>query len=174
MNDSFQKQYLPEFIYGGVDGVVTTFAIIAGVVGAQLSTEVVLILGSANLLADGFSMAVSNYLSAKSEHDLDAQTVQGVFHKAAFADGAVTFFAFVCVGFLPLIPFVGATMLALSRTETVVLSAVGALLAFGFIGFGKAYVMKKSTVWSIVETVAIGGAAAVIAFTVGYLLRGLA
>jgi hypothetical protein len=61
--------YLRDWIYGGIDGTVTTFAIVAGVVGANLSASVLLILGFANLLADGFAMAASNYTSTKSEHD---------------------------------------------------------------------------------------------------------
>lgn len=61
------QQYLGEFVYGGIDGSVTTFAVVAGSVGADLSASVVLILGFANLLADGFSMSVGAFLSAKSE-----------------------------------------------------------------------------------------------------------
>ena len=53
-------------MYGATDGAVTTFAVVAGVVGASLSPTIVLILGFANLLADGLSMAVGNYLSAKT------------------------------------------------------------------------------------------------------------
>lgn len=64
------EEYLGEFVYGGIDGVVTTFAIVAGSVGAGLSSSIVLILGFANLIADGFSMGVGAYLSAKSEKDL--------------------------------------------------------------------------------------------------------
>lgn len=61
--------YLRDWIYGGIDGAVTTFAIVAGVVGAELSVGIVLVLGLANLFADGFSMAASNYSGTKSEHD---------------------------------------------------------------------------------------------------------
>jgi VIT1/CCC1 family predicted Fe2+/Mn2+ transporter len=60
---------LGDAILGGIDGGVTTFAVVAGSVGGGFSDRVVVILGFANLLADGFSMAVSNYLSAKSERD---------------------------------------------------------------------------------------------------------
>lgn len=66
--DGYSK-YLPDFIYGGIDGSVSTFAIVAGVTGASLSPTIVLILGFANLFADGFSMAVSNYLSTKSKEE---------------------------------------------------------------------------------------------------------
>jgi len=63
------EQYVGDFVFGGIDGVITTFAVVAGVAGAQLSATVVLILGLANLLADGFSMGIGNYLSIKSEHE---------------------------------------------------------------------------------------------------------
>jgi VIT1/CCC1 family predicted Fe2+/Mn2+ transporter len=59
--------YVGDFVLGAIDGAVTTFAIVAGVSGAQLSNQVAIILGLANLLADGFSMAVSNYLGARAE-----------------------------------------------------------------------------------------------------------
>ncbi|MAE13681.1 hypothetical protein CMO92_03880 [Candidatus Woesearchaeota archaeon] len=68
--------YLPDFVYGGIDGAVTTFAVVAGVAGASLGAGVVLILGTANLIADGFSMAVSNYLSVKSEREYYNQLLQ--------------------------------------------------------------------------------------------------
>lgn len=60
---------LEDFVYGATDGAVTTFAIVAGVVGASLSPAIVLILGFANLFADGFSMAVGNYLATKSRRE---------------------------------------------------------------------------------------------------------
>jgi len=61
--------YLRDWIYGGIDGSVTTFAVVSGVAGAQLSPWIILVLGFANLFADGFSMAASNYLGTKAEHD---------------------------------------------------------------------------------------------------------
>ena len=70
-NSGFGKlqEYLKEFVYGGIDGAVTTFAVVAGGYGANLDTGILLILGFANLLADGFSMSVGAYLAAKSERD---------------------------------------------------------------------------------------------------------
>lgn len=58
-----------DFIYGSIDGAVTTFAVVAGVVGAGLSPGIILILGFANLFADGFSMAVANYQSSKARNE---------------------------------------------------------------------------------------------------------
>ncbi len=63
------QKYLGEFVYGGIDGSVTTFAVVAGSAGAGLDSSVILILGFANLFADGFSMSVGAYLSAKSERE---------------------------------------------------------------------------------------------------------
>ena len=61
--------YLRDFVYGGIDGAVTTFAVVAGTIGAALSPRVVLILGVANLIADGFSMAASDFLGTRTERD---------------------------------------------------------------------------------------------------------
>lgn len=60
------REYLGEFVYGGIDGSVTTFAVVAGSAGGGLDTKVVLILGIANMLADGLSMGIGSYLSTKS------------------------------------------------------------------------------------------------------------
>lgn len=65
----FLDKYLGEFVYGGIDGCVTTFAVVAGAVGAGLDTIIILILGFANLFADGFAMSVGAYLSTKSDRD---------------------------------------------------------------------------------------------------------
>lgn len=59
--------YLRDFVFGAIDGLVTTFAVISGVVGAALESRVIVILGVANLLGDGFSMAASNYLATRAE-----------------------------------------------------------------------------------------------------------
>jgi VIT1/CCC1 family predicted Fe2+/Mn2+ transporter len=69
-----KHSYLGDFVYGAIDGTVTTFAVVAGVAGARLDPTIALVLGLANLLADGFSMAVGNYLSTKSERQLVEQT----------------------------------------------------------------------------------------------------
>jgi vacuolar iron transporter family protein len=72
--------YLRDWIYGGIDGSVTTLAVVTGVAGAQLSYWVILVLGFANLFADGFSMAASNYLGTKAEHD-DWRRMERIEHR---------------------------------------------------------------------------------------------
>jgi VIT1/CCC1 family predicted Fe2+/Mn2+ transporter len=75
-----QHNYLRDWIYGGIDGSVTTFAVVTGVSGARLSPWVILVMGFANLFADGFSMAASNYLGTKAERE-DLQRLEAVEHR---------------------------------------------------------------------------------------------
>lgn len=63
------KKYIGEFVYGGIDGAITIFAVVVGAEGAGLGIAVVVILGLANWIADGFSMSVANFFSTKGEQD---------------------------------------------------------------------------------------------------------
>lgn len=65
-------RYIKSVVYGGLDGTITTFAAVAGVAGAALSPGIVLIIGIANLVADGLSMSIGDYLSSKSESEYEA------------------------------------------------------------------------------------------------------
>jgi VIT1/CCC1 family predicted Fe2+/Mn2+ transporter len=103
------RHYIRDIIYGANDGIITTFAVVAGVAGGALSPKAVLILGTANLLADGLSMGVGNYLSirsnesARAAQDLPEEEASPVRH------GFATFLAFALAGALPLVPYgVGA------------------------------------------------------------------
>ena len=65
----FGSEYIGDIVYGGLDGIITTFAVISSVMGAGLEISIVLIMGIANLLADGFSMSAGAFLSTKSEQE---------------------------------------------------------------------------------------------------------
>lgn len=71
-----QGSYVKSMVYGGLDGIITTFAVVAGVVGGALDLRVIIILGFSNLLADGFSMATGDYLSSKSEKEYEEHRKQ--------------------------------------------------------------------------------------------------
>ena len=151
-------KYLPDIILGANDGIITTFAVISGVVGASLSSSVILILGFANLLADGFSMGASNVLSRRSRTQEVLPSLSTVWWH-----GLATFIGFVIAGLIPLlaycipafttIQFEAATLLALSA-----LFVVGASRA-NFTGRG-----WFSSGW---EMLILGSAAALIAYAVG-------
>jgi len=81
-------QYIGDLVYGGLDGIITTFAVVSGVAGANLGTGVILILGLANLFADGFSMATGAYLSTKSEREYyEQERAREQWEVAHFPDG---------------------------------------------------------------------------------------
>ena len=69
-----KHSYLRDFVYGAVDGAVTTFAVVSGVAGAGLDPSIVIILGAANLIGDGFSMAAGNYLGTRAEQQVRDRT----------------------------------------------------------------------------------------------------
>lgn len=162
------KKYLPEFVYGSVDGVVTTIAIITGAIGAGLSAPIIFILGMANVLADAWSMGSSEYLSSLSEIDME-KTKEG--KEEALKKGLITFGSFVAVGLIPVIPFFITILLPSFADYDLTLSLILAFLAFIFIGYIGARVTKTSHRKSILRTVFVGTLAALISFGVGHFLR---
>lgn len=88
LNSQHGRTPLKDLIYGGIDGAVTTFAIVAGVEGAGLSPSIIVALGAANIVADGFSMAASNYSGTKAELDDRARIIEDeTRHIALYPDG---------------------------------------------------------------------------------------
>ena len=94
------KEFLSEFIYGSVDGLITTFSIVVSAIGAEFSNKVILILGVSNVLADGYSMGISRYLSSKAEKNQNLST------KNSIISGIITFISFVFIGILPITPYI--------------------------------------------------------------------
>lgn len=161
--------YVAEVIYGANDGIVTTFAVVAGVAGAALDPGIVLILGIANLLADGFSMGMSNYLSQRSE--LDYQAAQGnrtTSGRPPAYTALVTFLAFVIAGWAPLFPY------ALGVSETFRLSILVTGIAFFTVGASRTLVTNRRWYVAGGEMFVIGMLAAGVAFAAGVALGGLA
>ncbi|MDO8459886.1 MAG: VIT1/CCC1 transporter family protein [Nanoarchaeota archaeon] len=171
---SVERRYLPEFVYGASDGVVTTFAIVTGAIGASLSPSVILILGFANLFADGFSMATSNYLSTKSEVDLlRSKKHESSSLKHPLKAAIATYFSFIAIGFIPLISFVLASFNNSIAAHRFTYSFILTGLALLLIGSVKGYVVKKHFLRSALQTLIIGGIAALLAFGVGFLLKNI-
>ena len=174
---SSERKYLPEFVYGGIDGAVTTFAVVAGSIGASLSPFIVLILGFANLFADGFSMAISNYLSVKSQIDLHKGHPDyykyRMIGKHPVKSGLATFASFFVIGFIPLMSFVLGIIFPGLKELEFTLSCILTGVALLIVGAVKGEVVNKHPVKSALETLIIGGIASFLAFGAGYLLRGI-
>ena len=223
------SQHLADAVLGATDGVVTTFAVVAGAAGATLSSGIILIMGFANLFADGLSMAVGNFLGARSQQDFwreerareiweieqipDAEREEIRHHyqrkgfegellehavrvitsdkerwldemmreelgireekTAPLTSGLVTFWSFAVAGFLPLLSYALAYFNAhLLPSAFPVSIALTAVALFG-VGAARCFITRRSWWRSGLEILALGGAAAVCAFAVGHLLRGL-
>jgi VIT1/CCC1 family predicted Fe2+/Mn2+ transporter len=222
--------YLHDFIYGAVDGAVTTFAVVAGVAGANLDETVVIILGGANLIADGFSMAASNFLGSRAERqrrerarreedlhihlvpegereeirqiyaakgfegedlervvdvitsdrELWAETMMseelgfGSTEPNEYRAALSTLAAFITVGFLPLLVYVYDVAAPGDVADPFLWSAVLTGIAFLVVGAMKARFVDQAWWRSALETLAVGGLAAVLAYAAGAFLQSVA
>lgn len=160
-----RASFLRDFVYSANDGAVTTFAIVAGVQGASLENTVILILGAANLLADGLSMASGNYLGVKTEVEYKrTRGEEDDDEGSPMAHGIITFLGFLVAGIVPLIPFI------LNFPGAFGVSVVFVALTLFAIGYLRGVAIKINALVSGIETLAIGGIAATVSYVVGYLL----
>jgi len=162
------RRYIPQFVYGAFDGIVTTFAVVAAASGAGLSSNVVVILGLANLCADGFSMGASAYLSRTSERKRRASI-------PPYMTGISTFSAFLIIGFIPVSPYVVDVVVGLGTSghTLFIISSVMALVGFFLLGVAKAHAGKKGVIQSVAETLVLGIVAGSLAYIVGDLLEAM-
>ncbi|WP_439026647.1 VIT1/CCC1 transporter family protein [Haloarchaeobius sp. DT45] len=162
-------RYIAEVIYGANDGIVTTFAVVSGVAGAALDPGIVLILGAANLFADGFSMGMSNFLSRRSEIDYVEATGKEPVEdgKTPGRTALTTFVAFVLAGWTPLLPYI------FESRPLFELSIVVTAIAFFAVGASRSLVTDRSWYVNGTEMLVVGMVAASVAYAVGDLLAGL-
>ena len=159
MKDSI-KRYLPSIVYGGSDGAVTTFAVMAGAVGAGFDTRVIIVLGLANLFSDGFSMAAADY-QAEDSHAKENKP-------KALRDAFATFISFVGIGFIPLLP-----ILFMVNANKFILSTIFTLLTFLCIGYVRGKILNRNPVKLAIQSAIIGSICAIIAYVIGEYLSKL-
>lgn len=223
------QSYLRDFVYGAIDGSITTFAVVAGVIGADLSQGIIIILGLANLIADGFSMAVGNYLGTRADEQLlerarsieerhiavhpggEKDEIREIFRQKGFEGellerivavvtsnrrlwidtmlqdeyglsltsrsarkaALATFVAFVLVGFVPLMPFVVLYFTTIPAERLFLMSVAMTGVAFFGVGALKSRFVDEHWFRAGIETLGVGGGAALLAYLVGILLRGI-
>lgn len=166
------EDYLREFVYGGIDGAITTFAVVAGATGAGFSATVVIVLGVANLIADGLSMGVGSYLSSKSELEIDVKKGKKVDDEASpVINGLTTFIAFGVLGLVPLLSYIADALVTSEIQHQFAISVGLTFLAFIAIGYVKSNVAKTSKVRGVLETVVLGAIAAGAAYLLGVVLE---
>lgn len=168
--------YIAEVIYGANDGIITTFAVVAGVAGATLDPAIVLILGVANLFADGFSMGASNYLSRRSTLEYERSRGDVEKGRPPLSTATATFLAFVLAGWAPLLPYILALEFEgfLAAEVAFPVSLAAAASAFFLVGASRTIVTDRAWYRAGGEMLAVGMLAAAVAYTVGSLLGGLA
>lgn len=159
--------FLKDAVFAASDGIVTTFAIVAGSLGASLSPRVIVILGFANLFADGFSMASGNYIGVKSEVEYEGTRGDREKEGSPFLHGLIGFLSFVIIGFIPLIPYVFFIEPMFEWAVTFV------ILALFMVGAIRSQFTGKSSWRGGLEMLFVGGIASVVAFAVGYFLHGV-
>lgn len=155
---------LRDAVFAADDGMITTFAVAAGSTGAGFSPTTVIILGFANLIADGFSMATGVYLGVKSE--LEYEKAKGVSHYKSDSparDGIVTYISFILAGLIPLAPYL------LGINQVFLVSSLFVGVSLFLIGVIKGLYTDKNWFKSGLEVFFVGGAAAFLAYAVGYI-----
>lgn len=169
------EKYLGPFVYGAIDGSVTTFAVVAGAAGAGLSSKVVIILGLANLAGDGFSMGVSTYEAVKAERDLAKKQRQKTLKQSPLQRGVVTYLSFMFVGMIPLAVYVIDQLAGIDTPHSTkfAISASLTLLTFIVVGVLKGRVAEKHWLRATVETVLLGSIAAGMAYGLGDVLESI-
>jgi VIT1/CCC1 family predicted Fe2+/Mn2+ transporter len=163
---SFGRHYIRDIVYAANDGIITTFAVVAGTRGAELSTFAILALGFANLAADGLAMGAGNYLGIKSERAAEmgdrylarAETIHAAKH------GLVTWASFVAAGLVPLAPFVFGMPVEGGFWFSVVLTAA---MLFG-VGAGRTWFTGRGFWHSGLEMLLVGVLTGACAFATGW------
>lgn len=171
---AFARHYIRDMVYAANDGIVTTFAVVAGVQGAKLAPVAVLALGFANLAADGLSMSVGNYLGIKSERATELghafREREESIHAARHA--GVTWAAFILGGLVPLLPFLPFLVRLSPHDSWIASIALSVGVLFG-VGAARTLVTERPWWHSGLEMLAVGALAGGVAFLAGWSIEHL-
>ena len=158
------RHYIRDLIYGANDGLITTFAVVAAVSGGALSTRTVLIVGMANLLADGLSMGVGNYLSIRSQEHVRRTLSLPEEEAAPVRHAVATFLAFAAAGVIPLVAYVVPAVPPSARVATATTATFAALFGVGAL---RSTVTDQPALSGGLEMLGLGAVVAGVAYACG-------
>ena len=163
------QHYIRDLVYGANDGVITTFAVVAGVTGGTLQPIAVLVLGVANLLADGLSMGVGNYLGIRSDERVREAQQLPELEASPIRHGVATFMAFVAAGTVPLVPYVVPG----NATNRFASSAILSLAVLFAVGAARSRIGSGRWWRNGLEMLGLGAIVGAAAYGAGALVAGL-
>ena len=164
------RHYIRDLVYGANDGIITTFAVVAGVAGGSLSAAAVLVVGAANLAADGVAMGVGNLLAIRAHESALAADGRPEEEAYPWKHGMATLLAFVGAGVVPLLPYMVPAVSGGRLLGSTVLT-MAALFGVGVVRAG----ITRDRWWSTgFEMLMLGGVVAVAAYGAGALAASLA
>jgi len=156
------RHYIRDVVYGANDGLITTFAVVGGVIGGALSPVAVIVIGAANLAADGVSMGVGNLLSIRADERAREAAALPQLEAYPWKHGLATTLAFMVAGTIPLLPYVVPGL-----DSRLIWSSVLTFAALFTLGASRALVTVDRWWRSGLETLALGAVVAVAAYGAG-------
>lgn len=158
------RHYIRDVVYGANDGIITTFAVVSGVAGGGLSTTTVIVIGAANLAADGLSMGVGNLLAIRADERARQAADLPELEAFPWKHGLATLLAFVMAGAIPMVPYLMPQL-----DNRLLWSAMTTLAALFTLGASRALVTVDRWWRSGLETLGLGVVVALAAYAAGRL-----
>ena len=163
------RHYIRDLVYGANDGIITTFAVVAGVAGGSLSTGAVLVVGAANLAADGVAMGVGNLLAIRAHESALAAEGRPEEETYPWKHGMATLVAFVAAGAVPILPY----LMPAAAGGRLFWSAILTMSSLFGVGVARAAVTRDRWWRTGLEMLLLGGVVAVAAYGAGALVAAL-
>lgn len=161
-------------VYGANDGIITTFAVVAGVAGAGLAPQIVIILGISNMIADGLSMGLSDYLGERSEQRMKKHLQESYADEHLWQTGVITFTSFVIAGTFPMLPyFIGLFSSSILGSNQFLYSIICTGVVMFLVGSLRTLAIGGSYIRNGLEMLFIGTLAATVAYFVGSVIESM-
>lgn len=174
MKKNVNSRLLNLAVFGANDGIITTFAVVAGVSGAKLSASIVLIMGMANIAADALSMTLGNYLGEKSENRVNDLHKKTKINNNVIQNSLAIFISFLIAGMIPLLPYI-LNLVGISFANITSFDMAILFTSLGLFVIGSLRTFFTKGIWwkNGLEMFLVGSIAAVVAYVTGYFVEKL-